>query len=758
VEIYSYNSARQLEKQKHSSDLVVAGGGLAGVCAAISAAREGLKVILVQDRPVLGGNASSEVRLWALGATSHMGNNNRFAREGGVMGEILEENLYRNKEGNPVIFDMILLDMVYRESNISLYLNSAIFNVEADSGTKSSRIQSISAFNAINETLYTFEAPLYCDCTGDGVVGHLAGASYRIGSEDAEEFDEKMSPDDSFGKKLGHSVYFYTKQVDAPVDFAPPAFALQDITEIPRYKRLSSNLNGCDLWWLEWGGRLDTIHDSEAIKWELWKIVWGVWDHIKNSGEFNDVDTMTLEWVGVIPGKRESRRFIGDYMLTQKDIIEQHDHYDAVSYGGWSIDLHPADGVYSKHDGCRQFHSKGTYTIPMRTMYSREVENLFLGGRTLSASHVAFGSTRVMCTTGQNGQVLGEAAALCLRNALTPRQLASEVHIKSLQQHLMQKGFYIPRQKAVLQLTGEYSASSTMELTDSNLDGQMRQLDENCALMLPMLAGESLPSIELELDVKYDTCLQFALLTSDKAYNHTPENTVAEKELELQPGRQKVILEFSYQADCTRMVFVNLKANPDIDVLTTDGELPGILTLYNTVNPKVAKRSRQVAEGDWGVDEFDFWLPKRRPEKRLPVFKLSSPLQAYNSEYAGNGELRPSNHSHAWVPDHDDSKPWLSLQLERETELGQVTLVFDNDFDHAMETAQWGHTEKVAPNCIRDYDVYLDDELYCSKRDNHHSVNQIKLDSGIKATNIRIEVLDTHGDVPCIYALHVYAR
>ncbi len=419
MNVFPRSADRTFPEEQLHADLLVAGGGLAGLCAALAAARDGLQVILVQDRPVLGGNASSEVRLWANGATSHMGNNNRWAREGGIMGEILEENLWRNKEGNPVMFDLVLLDLARSQPGLTLLLNTALFDV-VNNGQRITRVR---GFNAINETFYTITAAQFCDATGDGVLGYLAGAEFRVGAEEADELGEKMAPGDSFGHKLGHSIYFYTKQTSGPVRFVPPSFALKEITDIPRYQRLTSTLNGCDLWWLEWGGRLDTVHQSEEIKWELWKIVWGVWDHIKNSGQFPDAENLTIEWVGTIPGKRESRRFMGDHLLCQQDIIEQRDHYDAVAYGGWSIDLHPADGVYSTHDGCRQFHSKGTYTIPWRSLYSRSLDNLFLTGRLISASHVAFGSARVMCTCGLLGEVVGRAAALCHQQGITPRQL-----------------------------------------------------------------------------------------------------------------------------------------------------------------------------------------------------------------------------------------------------------------------------------------------------------------------------------------------
>ncbi|MDH4295752.1 MAG: FAD-dependent oxidoreductase, partial [Cyclobacteriaceae bacterium] len=173
------------------ADLVVTGGGLAGVCAAIVAARENLKVVLVQDRPVLGGNASSEVRLWALGATSHMGNNNRWAREGGVINEILLDNLKRNKQGSALIFDTILLEKTYEEKNITLLLNTAVYEVhKSDDHT----IKSVKGFCSQNSTAYVLEAPFFCDASGDGIVAFQAGASFRMGAEKAAEFDEGFAP------------------------------------------------------------------------------------------------------------------------------------------------------------------------------------------------------------------------------------------------------------------------------------------------------------------------------------------------------------------------------------------------------------------------------------------------------------------------------------------------------------------------------------------------------------------------------------
>ncbi|MFO1490505.1 MAG: FAD-dependent oxidoreductase [Kiritimatiellia bacterium] len=400
---------RNLKSEALTGDLVVTGGGLAGVCCALTAARQGLRVVLIQDRPVLGGNASSEVRLWALGATSHMGNNNRWAREGGIVDEILVENTFRNPEGNPLLFDALLLDKVAGEPNIRLLLNTAVFQVVKGAPDT---IASVRAFCSQSSMMYEVSGPLFCDASGDGIVAFQAGAAFRIGAESREEFGEKFAPDAEYGELLGHTLFFYSKDTGRPVTFVPPAFALDDITKIPRFGHIAAVDQGCAFWWLEYGGRLDTVHETEKIKWELCSVVYGVWNHIKNSGKFPEAANLTLEWVGMIPGKRESCRFEGDTIMIQQDVIEQRAHADAVAFGGWAIDLHPADGVQQ----AARLHPdafRGVYQIPYRSLYSRNLSNLFLAGRIISVSHVAFGSTCVMATTGHTAQAVGMAAAVC---------------------------------------------------------------------------------------------------------------------------------------------------------------------------------------------------------------------------------------------------------------------------------------------------------------------------------------------------------
>lgn len=751
MKIFPRRDTRSFPVRQLQTDLLVAGGGLAGLCAALAAARDGLQVVLIQDRPVLGGNASSEVRLWANGATSHMGNNNRWAREGGIMGEILEENLWRNKEGNPVMFDLVLLDLAKSQPGLTLLLNTAVYEVEAWEQC----IHQVKAFNPINETFYEVSATQFCDATGDGVLGYLAGAEYREGAEDISELGEKMAPGDSFGHKLGHSIYFYTKHTDGPVNFVPPSFALDDITAIPRYKRLTSTLNGCDLWWLEWGGRLDTVHESEAIKWELWKIVWGVWNYIKNSGEFPEAANMTIEWVGAIPGKRESRRFMGDHLLCQQDIIEQRDHYDAVAYGGWSIDLHPADGVYSTHDGCRQFHSKGTYTIPYRSLYSRSLDNLFLTGRLISASHVAFGSARVMCTCGLLGEVVGRAAALCHQQKLTTHELAAAEKIGELQQHLQATGCYIPRQFLNDPGAGAtVTASSEYHLARLPPNGKWEPLSARMAILLPVKAGESLPDFTVTLRARTPQNVTVRLLGSQRAGNFTPELAYDECAFPVN-GEQDHRCTFSWQSERDQYVFVAFDATDDVEIALTDVALPGIMTVFNSLNARVAKHTRQIADGDYGVDEFDFWLPRRRPLQIMPAMQLSAPLHCFEPHNLLNGRLRPEQQTNAWVPAPEDAQPWISLHWPAAHRFRQVTLIQDNDFDNAMETVQMGHPLPLTPHCITRYRLWADDQLIADVDDNHRSVCEHRFATPQTAHTLRLEILATAGALPAVYALHV---
>lgn len=749
-------AGRTLKHEHLGGDLVVVGGGMAGVCCSITAARQGVRVILVQDRPVLGGNASSEVRLWMLGATSHMGNNNRWAREGGVIDEIMVENVWRNPEGNPILFDSLLLEWVAREPNITLLLNTSVSAAEK---TPDNEIRSVSAYCSQSETRYTLSAPLFCDASGDGVLAFLAGAAFRMGAEAASEFGEGLGAPVPTNELLGHSLYFYSRDTGKPVTYVPPAFALSDITKIPRYRELRVSDSGCRLWWLEYGGNMDTVHGTEEIKWELWRVAYGVWNYIKNSGEFPEAASLTLEWMGMIPGKRESRRFEGDYMLTQQDIVEQRRHFDAVSLGGWAIDLHPAEGVYSSAPACTQWHSKGVYQIPLRCMYSRNIPNLFLSGRIISVTHVAMGSTRVMATCAHNGQAVGMAAAMCTEEKMKPRQLLEPARTRCLQQRLLRAGQHIPGVKVGqtdnLASLAQISASSVLQLDALEDSGELRTADLPCALLLPMTAGP-VPQITLFADATTATTLHVELWRSSREGNATPDVKLASAAATVEPGKSiPLVFNFNIALEADSHIFVIVEPADGVSLHLSKTQMPGVLTLWQKVNRMVAKSSVQSPPEDSGVDTFAFWLPERRPAARNLATRISPPVRCYEPSMVVNGWARPWSGANAWAPAADDQSPTLRFSWDKPQTVRTIELTFDTDFDHPMESVLLGHPERVMPGCATRFELRTAEGKVIAAVAEHHQTHwRMMLSEPVITTGFELVILDRGPAPPAILEVH----
>ncbi|MFM2231409.1 MAG: hypothetical protein RJB31_110 [Bacteroidota bacterium] len=748
---------RELNTHQSQHDLVVVGGGLSGVCGALAAARLGLRVALVQDRPVLGGNASSEVRLWILGATSHMGNNNRWAREGGIMDEILVENMFRNPEGNPLIFDTILLEKVKLESNITLLLNTAAFEVIKEDDQK---ISSIKAFCSQNQQMYHLAAPLFVDASGDGILGFLAGAAFRMGAESSDEFDEKFAPSKEYGELLGHSLYFYSKNVGKPVRYVAPSYALKDITKIPRFRSFNAKDFGCKLWWVEYGGRLDTISETETIKWELWKVIYGVWDHIKNSGLFPEAENLTLEWVGTIPGKRESRRFEGDYMLNQRDIVEQRPHADAVAFGGWSIDLHPADGVFSEKPGCNQWHSKGIYQIPYRCLYSKNISNLYIAGRIISASHVAFGSTRVMATSGLVGQVVGTAAYIAAQEKLMPRELLQQQHLENLQQLLLKEGAFIPgvsKKENDLTATAKLSSSSHLKFSGFSSVVEYKPIQTAVAQMMPLNAG-AIPAISFKCIAASTTPLEIQLRVSDAETNHTPEIILEQKTIHLIKGENQVEFSFDAVMPYKGYAYITFLKNDSVSLPYTDQRISGILSVFNYINPAVSNWGKQEPKEDIGVDTFEFWCPMRRPDGRNLCLAIALSDDVFGVENIRNGIDRPVSHPNAWVADLSDASPSITLGWDTKREISSLEICFDSDFDHPMESVLMGHPENVMPFCVTNFSV--EDEngnILWNVQDNHQTIRRFKAAEKISTQQLTFRFEHPSDQVPAaVFAIRCF--
>ncbi len=423
----------EIRTVNHRAGFCVVGGGLAGICAAVAAARKGIKVVLMHERPVLGGNASSEIRMWVCGAK---GKNNR---ETGIIEEICMENLYRNPTKNYNIWDTILYETVIKEENIELLLNCSCCSAKAENG----EIRSVTGWQMTTQQWHTVEADLFADCSGDSILAPLCGAEFRFGREDPAEFGEACSYDAADLCTMGMSCLIQGRLTDRKIKFTAPSWATKMTPEMIAARPPHINSERENFWYLELGGDEDSIGDTEEIAKKLIALALGMWDYIKNSGTTENADYWELEFLGFLPGKRESRRMVGPVIMNQNDILSGGKYEDNVAFGGWPLDDHHPGGFY--HPGCpnTDIHTPSPYGIPYRCLYSVNIRNLFFAGRNISMTHAAMSSTRVMATCAILGQAVGTAAAIALKNGLSPDGVYRH-KTDELQQELMTDGCFIP--------------------------------------------------------------------------------------------------------------------------------------------------------------------------------------------------------------------------------------------------------------------------------------------------------------------------
>lgn len=449
-------------KKTASYDIIVVGGGMAGMCAAISAARGGAKTAIVQNRSVFGGNASSEIRMHICGANCHSSKPN--LRETGIVEEILLENKSRNPYASFHLFDMILWEKIYMQEGLDAYLNTNMDDAVVEDG----EIKSIICHQNSTETEYTLSAKIFVDATGHGTLGVLAGAASRVGSESRHEFNEPTAPEEANNYTMGNTLMFVARDREEPVTFIRPKWAYRfsedDLKYRPHETGITAHADGIGIveaeegenflpeitsvdsgyWWIELGGNYDNIvSQGEEIRDELLKCIYGVWDHLKNVGD-HGIGNYDIDWVGMVPGYRESRRLDGDYILTENDIRANRIFDDAVAYGGWPMDVHVPGGLLDfDSPASHVYNFEGCYTIPYRCYYSQNIGNLMMAGRDISTSKMAFSSVRLMGSCSVGGQAVGTAAALAVRYGCSPREVGQS-HIAELQQQLLKDDCYIP--------------------------------------------------------------------------------------------------------------------------------------------------------------------------------------------------------------------------------------------------------------------------------------------------------------------------
>ena len=417
------------ELELYSYDVIVIGGGIAGMCAAAAASRLGCKVALINDRPVLGGNNSSEVRV-------HLGGNIGVGPNSGL-GRMIRE-FGHSKEGNAKpaanYEDEKKELFIANEKNITLYANYRAISVKTDGN----RIESVIIKHIENGKEVELKAPLFSDCTGDGTIGYLAGADYNMGRESRTEYGEELAPIQPDKMTMGSSVQWYSADKGKPTRFPIFSYGLQ------------FNEKNCEKvtmgeWKWETGMNFNQIDDFERIRDYGLMVIYSNWSFLKNELKDNKkYKNRALDWVAYIAGKRESRRLLGDYILKQDDIDKNVYHEDASFVTTWSIDLHFPDSLNASHFPDAPFKAATKhihiypYAVPYRCLYSRNIENLFMAGRNISVTHVALGTVRVMRTTGMMGEVVGMAASLCKKYNTTPRGVYQK-HLPELKA-LMKEG------------------------------------------------------------------------------------------------------------------------------------------------------------------------------------------------------------------------------------------------------------------------------------------------------------------------------
>jgi len=458
-----------LKTISHDVDICVVGGGLSGLCAAVSAARHGSKVAIMQDRPMFGGNASSEIRMWLCGAR---GENKR---ETGICEEIEMDNFYRNPEKNFSIWDSILFEKIYLEKNITMLLNCSCMDADCENG----KIASITGWQTTTQQFHKVNAKIFIYCSGDSILAPLTNAEYRHGREARGEFDESIAPETSDSHTMGMSCLIQARETNEPSYFIPPVWAEKyehaKLTRRPDLSDPSENF-----WFLELGGMGNTIEDTEELRNELLSVAYGMWDYCKNDPVVAEKNrNWHLDWMGILPGKRESRRYVGDYIMTQNDVRAEGRFEDIIAYGGWKMDDHHPMAFRTDEPPTIFHPAPSPYGIPYRCLYSKNIENLMFAGRNISVTHSALSSTRVMLTCATLGQAAGTAASIAVKNAITPREVYTKGYVSELKETLMYDDCYLPfNRRTVSDITSGAELICDAENAENLRNGFDRPIDD----------------------------------------------------------------------------------------------------------------------------------------------------------------------------------------------------------------------------------------------------------------------------------------
>lgn len=776
--------------------LVVCGGGLAGLSAAVAAARHGVRTVLIHDRPVLGGNSSSEVRVTTHGAA----NFHAYARETGILSELLVEERARNHEAMGEngwansVWDLILYDLAHTTANLTLRLNTTVTDVVFDDGSTGlaldaapaaaptlalgyahrhacnprRRLRAVMAQVAASETTLRVEGETFIDCTGDAVVSHLAGCEWRMGSEGRAEFGENHAPARASTDTMGNSIQFLARDIGRPAPFTPPAWAVRHDNPDFFYKqgRAPHDIR-CGYWWIEIGVPWHTIHDAEDIRHELTRHLLGVWDWIKNKDPLTKerAANFALDWMGQVPGKRESRRVMGRYLMTAHDALRRTVFPDEIAFGGWFLDLHTPGGLladkaepasaegYAEKSAYAVKSYCGPYGIPLRALVAKDLDNLLFAGRNISVTHAALGTVRVMATTALMGQAVGTACAVARRRGLDASALPPDA-VAEVQQLLLRDGCFLPhvrhthaadlarlataRASSETSLSGAspedacaFNATLTTLHYNGTRGGTAPLEDRLCqwiALATPRLEHVSLlisnPSAKTQT-------LAVELHRPDHLwdYRSAPGVPLAAGTLTVPPGAKQWIA-WPLGLDLAPGGWVRLDAlpHPFLQWELAGTIVPGHLLAYEMAPGQLRRfRAGQTA-----------------------AFRIEPPQPGFGAAQVLSGVTRPHRATNLWRSDPAQPLPqWLELTWPAPQKIALVQLTFPG---HLLREYHAYPPFYRDPQCARDYAVEAWDEPVQTWRTvlaiagNYQPRRRHELAAPVTTARIRIVITATNGD------------
>ncbi len=796
-------------------DVVVCGGGLAGVVCAIAAARTARpmqgRVVLIEERPVLGGNSSSLAGVPPHGATA-MGHN-RNARESGI----LEELRMRYAELSPDaddrrFWDFSLAEACGNEPNLTVHFNTKIVDVDSSDGF----IKSVKAIQTSTEKQFTITGRQFVEASGDAFVAKTAGAEVHMGRESKAEFGEKFAQEQGDEKTLGSTIYFTARKRNCSAPFSPPSNAAHyhSCTDLQgRDHSLATLLRGNLLspdgdsfrafWWIELGGDRHVVHDAEEIYRDLTSEMFGVWDHLKNhcAPEVREAlrNFVLTNW-SLMPLKRGSRSVRGPQILTEDELFNPKEFPDSVGYGGFPIDIHPPEGIRSTEPPCTQIFLNRLYSVPYHCLFSRNIRNLSLAGRSISATHVALGSLRVMHTLAALGQAAGTAAALCAGMRCNPADLASERAV-DLQQTLLKNDLFIPgiRSNDTSDLAGKAQASATSsQAVDSLAQNGYISLFADMAQAFPAPRGK-IPAISLYLKNESGTSAVIPWeISSGDSFDDPGKNVpAASGTLEIPEG-------FSGWASLDTpeleigtysLLWIRLSASPGIFWAYQGDELFG--TRFGIKWPEgqetedfhgrallAPRRSTWILPNHNGRlpagfarrlhEEMTTPWPKKQAMADKPYITLCAkfcpPLFPYGAENVLNGISRATDFPNLWISAGNSLPQTLTLTFPEPESIESFNLTFDTCLDsddrmYGFPKRDFCFTYPVA-DCVRDYSIFAHTagspesegwkELFMIRGNvRRHRIHN--LDAPFFADKVAVKVQATNGSASArIFEIRVY--